>query len=252
MKFRKLAVAAVLATPVFAMVGVSVHGHPIFWQAGWAALSGRGGICSVSQSLRGYFDSVQQNRLWAELNASIRLRAEEGGLKLWATPDGDYWTPKDTDLRFVLAEQIRDIYSSDGVTVRPGDVVLDCGANVGTFTKKALSKGARLVVAIEPSPANVAALKRTFAKEVEQGKVIIYPKGVWDKDDTLSMFVYQNSALDSFILGARWEEKGKPVEVKLPLTTIDSSQPSFSSIASTSSRWMLREPNARRSPAAAL
>lgn len=35
------------------------------------------------------------------------------------------------------------------------------------------------------------------------------------------MWVYENSALDSFVMEKRTEEASKPVEVKLPLTTID-------------------------------
>jgi hypothetical protein len=59
------------------------------------------------------------------------------------------------------------------VKVRAADVVLDYGANVGAFTRKALSAGAKLVVAIDSSPINQEALRRTFAKEITEGRVII-------------------------------------------------------------------------------
>ena len=88
-----------------------------------------------------------------------------------------------------------------GVNVKPGDTVLDRRANVGVFTKVALAAGAKQVVAIEPSPDNIACPRRTFASEVTAGRVIVYPKGVWDKDDGLVLHVDpKNSAWDSFVM----------------------------------------------------
>jgi len=85
--------------------------------------------------------------------------------------------------------------------VRSGDVVLDCGANVGVYTRDALDSGAKLVVAIEPAPENIECLRRNFAPEVAAGRVIVYPKGVWDKDDFLTLNVDpNNSAADSFLI----------------------------------------------------
>src|SRR6185295_12886405 len=98
-----------------------------------------------------------------------------------------YWVPKGgmESLDFVLAELRDDPYLQNGIRIKAGDVVLDCGANVGVFTRRALDAGARLVVAIEPAPDSVAAIKRTFAEEIRQNKVIVYDRGVWDKEDFL-------------------------------------------------------------------
>jgi hypothetical protein len=47
--------------------------------------------------------------------------------------------------------------------------------------------------------------------------VVVYPKGVWDKDDVLEMNVDpKNSAADSFVIQRQGSHK-----IKLPLTTID-------------------------------
>ena len=96
-------------------------------------------------------------------------------------------------------------------------IVLDCGANVGVFVKKALSRGAARVIAIEPAPENIAVLRKNFAAEIASGKVTIYEKGVWDKDDVLGMHIDPaDSARDSFV---RQSEGAK--ELRIPVTTID-------------------------------
>jgi len=83
---------------------------------------------------------------------------------------------------------------------------------------EALKHGASKVVAIEPAPINVECLRRNFAAEIAAGRVIVAPVGVWDKDDELPLYEFDNnSAADSFII------KGKTGRVagKIALTTID-------------------------------
>ncbi len=55
-------------------------------------------------------------------------------------------------MAILLAQQDRDIYGDDRLGVRQGDIVFDCGAHIGVYTRKALSAGAKLVVAVEPTP----------------------------------------------------------------------------------------------------
>jgi FkbM family methyltransferase len=133
---------------------------------------------------------------------------------------GTYWIPEGSSnaVFYDLSEQRRNIYGSGERGVRKGDVVLDCGANVGVYTREALERGAKIVVAIEPAPENVGVLRRNFASEIAAGRVIVYPKGVWDKDDTLKFQVDpKNSARDT--LG---NIAGPGVHsIDVPLTTID-------------------------------
>src|SRR5262245_33643427 len=107
---------------------------------------------------------------------------------------------------YMLGEQAFDIYAISRM-VRQGDIVLDCGANYGAYSRKVLERGAAKVVAIEPDPVCVIALRKTFAKEIAEGRVVVYPKGVWHEDDELAMqtspaerwgntFVLLNSAKD--------------------------------------------------------
>ncbi len=154
------------------------------------------------------------------LAGSKRMETDPAGYELYATPKGTWWIPAGSEfvLPFNLAEQELDIYgTSDRSPVRAGDIVLDCGANVGVFTRKALDHGASKIVAIEPAPENLECLRRNFKAEIASGQVVVYPKGVWDKDDVLEMNVDpKNSAGDSFVIQREGSHK-----ISLPLTTID-------------------------------
>jgi FkbM family methyltransferase len=103
--------------------------------------------------------------------------------------------------------------------VHSGDVVLDGGANVGVFTRKALAAGARTVIAVEPAPENVESLRRNFPKEIASGRVVIQALGLWDQPAVLPLRVdADNSARNSFVLSF-----GPAAStVMVPLRTIDS------------------------------
>lgn len=77
---------------------------------------------------------------------------------------------------------------------------MHAGANVGVFTRKALWAGASKVIAIEAGPENLECLRRTFAAEIADGRVVLYSKGIWDKDDILKFAINPaNSAMDTFV-----------------------------------------------------
>jgi FkbM family methyltransferase len=140
---------------------------------------------------------------------------------LTETPRGRFWEPFNGNGGSEVLAQIVEIESKYAVNapepVHRGDVVLDCGANVGMFTREALNRGARLVVAIEPVPINLECLRRNLRAEIASGQVIVYPKGVWDKDDVLILNESENSsAEDSFV-----RTENAHAGASLPLTTID-------------------------------
>jgi FkbM family methyltransferase len=184
-------------------------------------LIGRSPVCPLERALESPENLKRQITLKDRiLGASRKLETDEQGFELWDTPYGRFWIPKGSHyvLPFNLAEQERGIYSNGEVRIKHGDVVLDCGANIGVYTRRALEQGAGLVVAIEPAPENIECLRRNFSAEIAAGKVIVYPKGVWDRDDFLTLHVDpHNSAADSFLI----ERQGSHAEEKVPLTTID-------------------------------
>ncbi len=163
-------------------------------------------------------ESKSSGRSAAEIARTIAFQRTEAGLDLWNTPQESIWTVHgDKVLSFLIWEQERDMYEPAGHEVRPGDVVLDCGANIGVFVTKALSRGADLVVAIEPSPKTLEALRRNFASEIQAKRVIVYPKGVWDHDGTLDLKLDRaNEGNDSLVMGG-----ASAATVRVPLTTID-------------------------------
>jgi FkbM family methyltransferase len=183
-------------------------------------LAGLAPGCPLIQTIgsHDYFQSVRETA--REIAKGSRIIATDSGCHLWQTPHGRFWAPVGggAALQWNLAEQQMQIYGGPERGVRAGDVVLDCGANVGVYTGVALSAGARLVVVIEPAPENLECLRRNFAPQIEDRRVIVYPKGVWDRDEMLAINRDpRNPAADSFVVKRAGMKQG-PV---LPLTTID-------------------------------
>ena len=215
---RRSKVAIALPIAVLA-VGAAFLFEPV--RLAGLVLIGRSPVCTFQRAVDSADHkrrlTVVKDRIYA---ASRLLETDSAGLRHWQTPRGSYWIPpgQDWGLPFNLSEQENKIYGTGEQAVQAGDVVLDCGANVGVYAREALAEGAKLVIAIEPAPENLACLRRNLADEVAAGRVIIYEKGVWDKDDFLTMRVSpDNPAADSFVI----TQKGSHEGVRLPLTTID-------------------------------
>ncbi|MBK9170960.1 MAG: FkbM family methyltransferase [Bryobacterales bacterium] len=186
----------------------------------WA--SGRTGECPFERVLEVASQTELLNQTTAALAAGSQVVESADGLERWRTPHGDFWAPKETHVAFLLAEQVTRVYGDGERRVRSGDIVLDCGANIGAFTWEALRAGAAKVVAIEPSERNIECLRRSFRAEIDAGRVVVYPKGVWRETTELVFHEYDNSALDSFVMEERKEDRGNKVrEIRVPVTTID-------------------------------
>lgn len=184
------------------------------------ALVGRGGGCSpadvegTAARLQLQFDTQD------DIAKGLRLLRREGSYQLWRSDLGEFWVPDRTaqNLSEVLSEQETRLYEGAGCGLRSRDIVLDCGAHVGAFTRRALAAGARLVVAAEISPDNLECLRRTFASEIASGRVVVLSKGVWDKEETVQTRVRPGTSLtDTVALDGDGFVPGPPVA----LTTID-------------------------------
>jgi FkbM family methyltransferase len=107
---------------------------------------------------------------------------------LWDTPMGPFWGRLEDEpvLEVLVSEQLgRKIYQADSAQIHPGDVVLDVGGHLGTFTRFALHKGARLVVAFEPEPTNINCFEKTFENEIRENRVILIEAAAWESPGSL-------------------------------------------------------------------
>ena len=96
------------------------------------------------------------------------LETDPEGYELWETPYGRFWMPDGDEkaVAILIAQQEVDQYGAIHGGIGDGDVVLDAGAHVGLYARKAVEKGAKTVVAIEPAPANLECLRRNLAAEI--------------------------------------------------------------------------------------
>ena len=206
-----------VSVAIYAVVVVSPSPKP---RLALLAAVHRTGGCSFADTLNSSTYDHDLDALTDRIAGASRIVQTDGAFNLVDTPGGRWWVNRDDrSLTFLLAEQRRQIYGTGIEGVREGDVVLDCGANVGAFTRTALNHGARLVVAIEIAPATIECLRRNFSEEVSRGRMVIYPKGVWNRPDFLEMSVVDrsNAGANSVVLGRQVENK-----IRVPVTTIDS------------------------------
>lgn len=110
--------------------------------------------------------------------------------------------------------------------IRPGNVVLDVGANVGIYTLLAAKRGAR-VFAIEADPRNVEVLRHHVHLNGFDDRVTIFPIAAGDKEGPVTLFRSAGNSGHSNIFSGI-----DPIQV--PCQTIDS----LGSCPSTFARWI--------------
>ena len=178
-------------------------------------------FCSAFMAVADSAVKLGQAELEKEIRARTRLVRADKGFKLWSTPKGEFWVPDTSDeiISVLLAQQKRKIYGDAGTGgVRAGDIVLDGGAHVGTYVRTALDAGAAKIVAIEPSPDALECLRRNFVREIDSGRVVVYPKGIWDEEKQLLFYSNGNGAAGDGFLTHGPESR---VVGQIPVTTID-------------------------------
>lgn len=145
------------------------------------------------------------------------IRVASAERTFWIKQSGESMPGKEL-LAYLLTEHTWMAELNAKHVVKPGDIVIDCGAHVGVFTDFALSRGASRVVAIEPEPVNLECLRRNFAKEIAAGRVIVVPKGVWNAPGVLTLYLGgPNSGMNTMIPGAATDS----ASIEVPTTTID-------------------------------
>ncbi len=99
-----------------------------------------------------------------------------------------------------LVQQYRDEIYQKYYKVKKGDIVVDVGAHIGTFTVRAAKTvgDGGMVVAIEPEMDNLRVLERNIRAN-GLNNVVIVPKGVWSRKDRLKLFIKENTSGHSFV-----------------------------------------------------
>jgi len=138
---------------------------------GVQVMAGHSPVCPFAQAIQSAANVQDTTRIKDRILAASRLLKEEQGLELWDTPKGQFWIPRGNRyvLPFNLAEMERHIYGAGAHFIEAGDIVLDCGASDGDFTREALKAGAGKVVAIEIAPTSAECIRRNLAAEVAAG-----------------------------------------------------------------------------------
>ena len=213
---------------IVAVIGLAMAQYvPAMIYDAWAVqmkLRGRATICPWDRVASYYSDQKDFSERLAVANTQTVPREQDKvfGIRLVSSPERDFWMkdPIDVDgLAYLLAEHQWFEEQVMGAKVRPGEIVLDCGAHVGVFTHHALKNGAAKVVAIEPDPTNLECLRRNFKNEIASGQVIIFPQGVWSHPDTLTFFLGETPAVNSVVAAPRQGFSGKTMQIEV--TTVD-------------------------------
>lgn len=128
---------------------------------------------------------VTPNKTWPTQKLARPFEVDHGGVQ-FETPIGPiHWDlPNHRHLGLLVFEELCAIYEHGPVRIRRGDVVLDLGAHVGTFTRFALSRGASEVIAVEPEPSHVAHLRLTLKEEISCGSVRVVAAAVGAAEGT--------------------------------------------------------------------
>lgn len=122
-------------------------------------------------------------------HARMSVRSQDRDIQLVRFADRDeFWLPATCPLdEYLWSEYLSACWEhpSNGhyyLHYRPffpsEAVVIDCGAFCGFFTQLALSRGAGRLIAAEPNPQMANCLRRTFAHEIESGRVTIIEAAV--------------------------------------------------------------------------
>jgi FkbM family methyltransferase len=160
---------------------------------------------------------------FSALDVEVEKQAEGSCSVLWRSRFGFFWGSLDDrdPLRIALKYRVLDeVYLRGPAAIRPGDIVIDGGSHLGTFSRFALDRGARLVVAIEPDSTCADCLRKTFREEISQGRVIVIQEALWDKPGKIT-FHQGGSSVDGSVMDKNLAASRASRIVDIDATTVD-------------------------------
>jgi FkbM family methyltransferase len=109
------------------------------------------------------------------------------------------------------------IYTPSFLPLKPDDIVVDIGANIGVFSVYAASLTQNMVYAFEPMPSNVEFLRRN-AQSNGLGNIAIHEVGVDDKTGTARL--YQSTISGGHRLFDHYRDQELDRFLEVPTTTL--------------------------------
>jgi FkbM family methyltransferase len=132
------------------------------------------------------------------LNA-VKAKEKKAIRKIAYPPFGEVYCRNEMETRLILDEIVVDkLYFQEGVSVSPGDIVLDVGANIGVFALCAAKQGAQ-VYAYEPIPGTFELLQQNI--HLHGLDNVVHPRniGLSERSEEKIMFHYPSmSTWDSW------------------------------------------------------
>jgi FkbM family methyltransferase len=114
-------------------------------------------------------------------------RSDANGLVTYDTPIGPLcWSKNLRSYAGLFAlEHMRGVYEHGPVHVEAGDIVIDLGGHIGSFSRYALSRGAAAVVMFEPEPEHIHCVEQCFAKEIAENRLHLIRAAAWREKTVL-------------------------------------------------------------------
>lgn len=195
-RVRVACLALLVLIPGMVFSARDQQGLSVYWRTRILAEKTLGGLPSVGWShvakeVFGPRTSFQQIDTDKWITVIDGRAGPLGDVELYRTPLGDMWasaTSRESMAFIVKGMTVLAEYEIEVIQVQPGDIVIDCGAHVGLYTKLALSRGAALVVAVEPDPENYWCFRENLRDEIKEGRVQVVQAGVWNERDALTFY----------------------------------------------------------------
>lgn len=184
----------------------------------WSVWQADNPVCSPWQAAMGLREAYRITTAAKDASRNSRLiRTDEQGRQLWQTPFGEWWYPSgssEESIRFSIAQY--ELAAYPGLEIRRGDVVLDCGGFVGDWAHWVLQAGASRVIVFEPAAGQLECIRRNLAGPLQDGRAMLIPKGVWDRDEELTLTHWDDNPAGHSVVDQR-SSRGETIQ----LTTID-------------------------------
>lgn len=147
-----------------------------------------------------WFRRAYRDKVYAHVQNRVRgsnwiLRRMTRPIMEQCRVDGHYCYSHDVELCFVERDHLNPTLFGDIVrgylgryTLEPSDTVVDGGAYAGTLAIYCAKQGAD-VVAVEPDPANIDALRANLRLNGVEDKVEVVDKALWEEESQISFSV---------------------------------------------------------------